>query len=509
MNEIRINNSRLKLVKLEQSSEYVAFDKTEMKYQFVAEFKHLSEDANSLYPIKLNIITVYGMKSMKTADERSEYWVIKKSKEKFSVEEYTIEDLKKIMLFINATLYYSYIDTAEILVQATKEEDVINGFYRAYGYTSISKYRGELIHKVNDNEWKPKMFTGILPVIEYTRDKYSIQKLLSELVEDNAEILIDKDLVGEYNRIGKKVIYKDDFIDDNSKWQKVTGILGNQQRANLSLSIDQNVIVNIPDNPFDIAPGGYSYKRKSCICIIKDGLLNQKYLGVKVSPKFAGKLKRLKIVVAELMRENEYCINLSYLPIISKSWLREISPIYLANLEVNLKLTSIALEYLDIYHPEKKQEQLGDKEKFLQSIGIFGEYYIPINTTTSRSGERNYSVGVIKTSIPEFPTNKQSRLENYRLYHDYYNNSTCNKVIKNYFDSIKINQNSEELRKTLRKENKRYLTEMRDRKFQMIMRKVCRFSSGELIENKSVLVNCHNCTFNVSWKFDEKLITEG
>lgn len=89
------------------------------------------------------------------------------------------------------------------------------------------------------------------------------------------------------------------------------------------------------------------------------------------------------------------------------------------------------------------------------------------------------------------------------------NNSTCNKVIKNYFDSIKINQNSEELRETLRKENKRYLTEMRDRKFQMIMRKVCRFSSGELIENKSVLVNCHNCTFNVSWKFDEKLITEG
>ena len=118
-------------------------------------------------------------------------------------------------------------------------------------------------------------------------------KLLHELLEDNASILVDPNLIGDYNVISKRKADRRNNKIQTDSWSKIFGLTKNKTRANISISYNAKTIVQIPNNPYNIIPGGREIDVKKSICIIKDGRLNQERIGIKASPKLIGKLKKI------------------------------------------------------------------------------------------------------------------------------------------------------------------------------------------------------------------------
>ena len=519
--EIKINDSRLKLVCLEPNVTSplndkitVKFDKKKMKYQFIGLVEN--DGTKDIY----SIVHCGGVSKKTIArqyEKFPEIWYIGKGDRRYSVdeEEYTQEELKLIIAFIFWTVQNEFLDTAEILCHATKDSKIIKGFYGMYGKTGKNNYLRFLLDILKyERNYEVTPIEGYIPRC-YDRNRYSIQKLIKELIEDKSKILVDPELIGRYNRITGEKLKKESGKIDNTKWYPITGILGNRTRANISLQYNSDILVNIPQNPYDIAPGTYKFKKKTSLCIIKDGQLNLSCIGATLSPKLAGKLKRLGFISSDLVRDGEYLIDLTRLPVISKSWIRGISSNYLARLEVDLKLSTYVLEYINTIYPPvgEKDNEKSDREKFLNSLGIYGDMFIPCNKDFERNStySRYRTVELIST-ISNLNLSKGSRAMSYEYYHSG-NKAYGDYFLNQYFDYIDIEKKCQsDLEGTRNEWSQKVRTlekEMRDRKFQIIMGKKTRFTDGnDFIDSvtKTIEIIPGGRKVSVSWKFKEVTI---
>ena len=521
-NELKINDSRLRLVKLEKSEAgIVKFDKEKLKYQFLLQVGNESDECIG-GPWSVKRVDGYrGAISVPRSNFYNPYrevWCLEKAPLRYNPgeETYTTEERKLMMCFLGATVGNHFFDTAEALAQAIGDDKVVRGFYGMYGKEGIKNYMKFLADQISDDSWEPQPFTGIITK-GYERNKYSVQKLLQELIEAKAEILVDPDLVGEYKRIGPKTV--DNFIEsqDKSRWMRVEGVLGNKKRANISVTFYSPVIIDIPENSVGVPKGPMECIRKTSLCIIRDGFLNMKYLGIRgITPKEIGKLKRLGLVSGELLGKGEYVINLTKIPVISKSWIREVSSNWLARLEVKYELAKITEEYLETvygFSEEKEKAKKSEKEIFLETLGIHdGNYYIPYNGAVKKtvSKEEEYKTVELVTEISGLPKKKRDRTGEYSLYHDQKTRGFCGKVLREYFDMIGIDSiASLEYLKKVKGEKKKLEIELRDRKFQIIMGKKATFSdTREYIDSgtpKKVEI-VPGVMVGVTWKFEEKII---
>ena len=516
--ELKINDSRLRLVKLEKTEVgIVKFDKEKLKYQFLLQTRNKS-GAGSPWSVK-RVDGYRGAISFPLAfyNAWDEVWCLEKAPIRFGPkeEEYTDEERKLLMCFLGAIIENRYLDTAETLAQAVGDDRIVRGFYSMYGKNGIREFIENIKKWIFDEDWEFKPFTGIITK-GYEKNKYSIQKLLQELIDSKAEILVDPNLIGEYKRIGPKTM--DSFIEsqDKSEWVKVEGILGNKRRANISITFNSPIIIEIPENQVGIPAGPMKCIRKTNFCIVRDGFLNMKYLGVRISSKLGGKLKRLGLVSGELLGKNEYVINLSKIPVISKSWIREVSSNWLARLEVNYELAKITEEYLKTVYcfgEEGEKKKKSEKELFLETLGIHdGNYYTPYSGTVKKasSGVEEYKTVELITKISGLPTKKKDRLEEYNLYHDPKTKKLCNKYLREYFDFLGIDLvASPEYFKKIKEEKKKLEIELRDRKFQIIMgKKTVFYDTKEYIDSgtpKKVEI-VPGVMVGVTWKFEEKTI---
>lgn len=472
--EIKINGSRLKLVPLNvqpsDSKVYVLLNKKRMVYQFFISIKENNYYQNYSY---CRVVGKYPSRCV-----NSQFWCIEKGDQRYDGETYTQDEFKIIVSFLHATVSYHYFNTAEALAFATRDENIITKFYKMYGKKGISEYLSFLKFKILDpNLSSPYKITPIQHNIPkcYERNKYSIQTLLDELLESKAQILVDPDLIGKYEKIGKKVCddTNKNMTREDDKWVNIKEIVGNKERANISLSFESNVFVSIPANPYDIPQGNHEFKKICSMCIIRDGLLHQSMLGVRIPSKFAGKLKRLGVISSELLYKNEYLLDLTKLPIISKARIREVSSVSLAKLEVNYALSKTVLKYINQFYPKKKVEK-SDKEKFLNSLGIYGEYYRPLKSNQIVKDNLYQTTNIVSTI--NYIKDDESK-----FFTEYHNGSGySNMVLGKYFDSIDIEgrciSDLENFRKEYEEKVKIYNQRLRDIKFDLIMRKVVKFN---------------------------------
>ena len=518
-NELKINDSRLRLVKLEKSEVgIVKFSKEKLKYQFLLQVGNESDDCIG-GPWSVKRVDGYkgaiSISRSKFYNPYREVWCLEKAPLRYGPREetYTTEEKKLMMCFLGATVGNHFFDTAEALAQAIGDDRVVRGFYGMYGKEGIKKYMKFLANQISDDAWEPQPFTGIITK-GYERNKYSIQKLLQELIESRAEILVDPDLVGEYKRIGPKTV--DTFIEsqDKSRWMRVEGVLGNKKRANISVTFHSPVIIDIPENNVGVPKGPMECIRKTNLCIIRDGFLNMKYIGIRgITPKEVGKFKRLGLISGELLGKGEYVINLSKIPVISKSWIREVSSNWLARLEVKYELVKITEEYLETVYGFSEENKKSEKEMFLETLGIHnGNYYTPYDGVVRKAiGKREeYKTVELVTEISGLPKKKRDRIGEYSLYHDPKTRNLCMKSLREYFDMIGVDSiASLEYLKKIKGEKKKLEIELRDRKFQIIMGKKATFSdTGEYIDSgtpKKVEV-VPGVMVGVTWKFEEKTI---
>ena len=275
------------------------------------------------------------------------------------------------------------------------------------------------------------------------------------------------------------------------RWAKFNGVSGNRTRANISINTLSKVKVEVPENDKGVEPGERELWALRSFAIVVDGKLNMEELGFKTyNGKLIGKLKRLGIIEPMLF-EGEYVVDLTKLPIFPKR--TPISSYQLGVAEYDVRISDIRCKFISLllYRLEKKLEELPRKIKepeeekseetvFLESLGIYGDYYYPGKTKTTES-QTSYQATEIIGKVEGIPNDLYPNLRNY------INTGSCkNAVISQALkDLAKLREVKDlvRLKRTLdvnemvRKKN---IKTLRDLKFRVISSKTLTLSDKQL-----------------------------
>lgn len=492
--EIKINNSKLKIVQLDYISsqnEIRVNYKKSLRYQFI-----LMTDPIGSSVYYWDLLDVKGKYKIKIKPGKYENaWVLVETRgiPNYIDQEYSLGDLKVILAFIGALNMDYSLEVVELLCHATKDSTVISGFYNSYGREDINDFKNLIITLIKDEFYYPKICDKSWP-LSYKSYRYSVQKLITDLVEDKASLLIDPELIGTYENISDYRSKTENLIKDS--WCPIIGLVGNQERANISLKYLTKTKINIPENEFGIEPGEKDYNTIKTICLLKDGKLNHSKLGIRISSKLSRKLKHLDIIKLDLIYKNDYLIDISNLPVISKDWLIGCSDLFLGRLEAKKRYSKTILEYLNYISPVEKD--ISREEKFLQSLGVYEGIYFPdrLFIKSSKESTNKNFVSIVKY----YPGNSNIRKENYA---EYSRTKNCkNDNIKSFLDSVDFTQNLDDLKSFWNNQYNKICNEIRERKFQLIMLKSGKFNNGVFIDLVSKKIELTPGSYlEVCWKF--------
>lgn len=301
--------------------------------------------------------------------------------------------LEYLKVFNNREDYDPYFES---MIYALGDTEIIDKYERSFGPKCNVGVKNLILSK-NTEDLKP--YTRVphsVTISDDTRD-YTIIDLMEDLVKDKSKILVDRELLGTYNRITKQVIDKSKLSSkvDYEEWNKIIGLVDNSKRANLSLSYVVPVSIEVPENTFNIPSGRKELSSIRTVCIIKDGTLWTPKIAIKVnSLDFKNKLKQLPAFECNIVFDDELILDLTKMPIRQK----ESGSIkdMLRNVEKNLAIGAIQLNYYDklVYKfknsiavvPDKiPKPVITDEEKFLHSLGIYGNTYIPRSTKSVKT----------------------------------------------------------------------------------------------------------------------------
>ena len=401
---ININGSKLRITQLNFSkgdSAILGIDKKSLRYQRVLFTSPRSSD--------VTVLPVYGpdliIPSQIKKAGYTEAWVIEKTDTKYTKEKY--DGLEKdVMLKWVIQLFPSKLDTAEILVRAVDYGNVTRKFYESYGTDLIREFYG-LVNLILDGMEKGTGKSDKKFAPHYIAPKYNILSLMKDILSaKDVKIYTDPDLIGLYKRISRKLKLSGTIVPD--KWCKVVGLVGNRTRANLSLSYQTAIKVEVPENEFGVTAGERELKTNRSFCIVKDGVVWSKWLGIKTkNTTLVRKMRAAGIIKSGIVYSDEYLVNLEALPAISRNEIRFVSSRKMAGLEAYIMLDKIGYawarrrEYMEKKSlsvcPKLPQPTIPDSEKFLHSLGIYGDTYVPPKTETevTRSYEAYEVVGKV------------------------------------------------------------------------------------------------------------------
>ena len=503
--EIKINGTNFKFVQLTdycKGSEYVLIrseTKRKMYYQrifFTDDVRDWTESSCFEYISTVNFVGNCYIPAFIRNYLQTAWILIKEKGKRFENIEYNSEDIKLLLSFAGSSLF-DYISLTESLLLATRCQNLIQTFYQAFGEERKSNFK-ILLKVIISREGELEKYdflskNAITPI--YKRSRYSVCSLLDDLIKDNSKILMSDDLLGTYKNIS--VSFNDD-IKEKEEWSNIVGLLGNKTRANLSISINQKVEIDIPKNDFGI-DSKYLANFKKSYCIIKDGILWQKRLAVKVSKKLETKLRRYKgLVTDNLLMDGEILLDLSRLPIVSKSKIHSFSINNLSELAAKEKLSHFAIEYLE--YISKDVCKVTDKEVFLSTLGIdkYGNYS-PC-TINKKSEVDSYHVSTIN---PRFIDNSGFGLSKTKRKY-YYDLIQNNLYLRGDFNSVFYDvseflfkqvisklttENINEQKRYWIEENKKVNKQLRSEIFKLIMTKNLKFDHNNSKNKQKILYN--------------------
>jgi len=420
--------------------------------------------------------------TIKVSPDYDEAYVIVKTDE-IKTTKYDEGDIRIIKCFIH---HFSGIKP-EITEKFCKAigYNILADYHKAYGLKGLADFRARLFEKNPVKIGRPDAMC-------YGRPRYSILSLVTDfmaLEKGALQIFTDPELIGKYKRISRKV--EDGSMVMRDRWAKFNGVSGNRTRANISINTLSKVKVTVPENEHGVEPGERELWALRSFALVVDGKLNMEELGFKTyNGKLIGKLKRLGIIEPMLF-EGEYVVDLTKLPIFPKR--TPISSYQLGVAEYDVRVSDIRCKFISLllYRLEKKLEELPRKIKepkeekseetvFLESLGIYGDYYYPRKTKTTES-QTSYQTTEIIGKVDGIPNDLYPNLRNY------INSGSCkNAVISQALkDLAKLREVKDlvRLKRTLdvnemvRKKN---IKTLRDLKFRVISSKTLTLSDKQL-----------------------------
>lgn len=371
----------------------------------------------------------------------SEYYVILKTGTKETKISYT-EDEKKVLVSVFSGVADEFrLDTAEILCHAIGNKELLTTFYSDYGkMNDTRKLCSELLEKSKILE--SKGVSDKFP-FQYQRPRYSIYELVQDLIKEKASICTDPELIrGSYKKISRGLEKTSEFVGD--AWNPIVGQSFNKTRANLSITYLCSVKVDIPENEFGVKARQKELKTLKSICVVKDGKVCNTSFGVRITSKtLERKLKSAGIVSSNLVYSGDFALDIEKLPVISKSKLSAVRTFDLATAESWYRLSDIALEYLRRRQyketkglkevPDKIEEEKTPQEQFLESLGIYGDYFYPDKKASSKISNVYYTTELI-SNIKTIPTRETCTKNITKLL----NSLKCNKFVSDFLEAFVI-----------------------------------------------------------------------
>lgn len=513
MKEVLISGSRFKVVSYDVIPGRENFNlpnKKGMAYQFLVGYDRADYQSVRRYDTsgKSSII-----------NQSAHLLAVEKTKVRNQPQQYEREDLNLILMCLSGAPMY-FLELVEALVLATKDQPLIKMFYKTYGSENIINFKKECVQIVANNMWQPEVDIAAHYPCAYKKGRrYSIYRLVQDLVEDHAKILTDPDLIGAYERItASKKQRPEEVKVVEDQWQEIHSLVGNKTRANLSLQFTSYVDVTVPENDLGVKPG----PRRNLECIktfslVKDGVLNMPLIAAKVSDKLAHKLRAVGCIKMKLIYKNSLLLDLSSIPVISKGDMKKFDSDDLGSAEMDLFVSNMAIDYLNLKKNQsyvrktKSKKNISPQELFLRKLGIFDDKYYPQNEIGVREG-RNYQTTELLTSIERVPSDSGQVFSAIRSYvKDGAIDKNCVKNAVNRTNLEWILANIDKLAWDLDKWkafNKSANNKLRDMKFQIIMSKVANFyeSKKPYVGKKKARVQLFedpNRSVDVKWRFKD------
>ena len=478
---MKIKNSRLELERLNDLSDISkVMARKDLRYKTIYAIfpnREFIKDACHSVSFKGNYkIDPSDEAILKSFDE---YYIITTNGTKDSKVTYT-EDEKKVIVAIVSGLVNEYrLDTAELLCHALGNRELLQTFYSDYGKMLEMK---ELTYKLINSERIStiKNADKLFPH-QYQRSRYSIYELVQDLVDCKADICLDLDLMGKFEKISRSLEKTSEFVGDS--WNPIVGKSFNKTRANINLTYIGTVKVEVPENEFGVEPGPRELKTLKSICLVKDGKVCNSSFGIRVkSSKLAKKLKAAGVIKDDLVCSGEYMVDITNLPVISKSKISNIRSFDLATAEVKYRLCDIAIEYLRRrdYMESKKLDKLPEKidftekttdpaERYLESLGIYGNYFYPDKKVGNV--QKVYDTTELISNIRTIPTKETCTKNITKILNG--STSRCNPFVYDFLNScvipeIKPGMTYEKLIKIWETRKNSYRDTIRDLKFRLI-----------------------------------------
>ena len=491
---ININESKLSIIKIDTfdkgDTTITGIDKTKLRYQVVLLTSPDTEQTAVLPVLGGGLVQI-----PRSCRQFKEAWIMETGTTKWKKEKYD-GIAKDVMMKWMKALYPSRLDTAELLCHAIGYGNLLNEFYSTYGTEMIRDFYKHIDSIIDGAEHGTKSVKKYAK--QYVASKYSCYDLLRDIIEaKDVQIYTDSDLLGKYRRISRGTLTGASLIPD--RWCKAIGIVGNRTRANLSISYDSNVTVEIPENTFGIPAGPKELTSTRSFCIIKDGVLWSRRLGIKTKNQtLLRKLRNSGVIEMGLVYDDEYLLDLSRIPVISCSKTRHISSYTMASAE--LKVEYSRMGYLFSLYKERA-ERLGIKaektpaakptpeEQFLHGLGIYGDKYIPPKTTAA-AVESTYESIEIVGNLSGFLKDPAGQIIKYintgKSDYEY-----VNEILKSVEEKhTKSGRTWAEEIKFWDNENGKRIKILRDLKFRFILGKTLKFSDNpNKVENVRVEVH--------------------
>jgi len=340
INEFKLRGLKLKVVKLEYGS--IREQKKRLFYQQAVAIKDGTTEGY-FYSLcgKFDLSVNPGFT----------YYAIEKTKDVVERSEYSEEEIKILLLFLETSILSLQIPRhAEFLVRALNDDTLTSAFYDRVDYADLKSRITYLREHTEDYKWAG---SSEVHVEQYNRRRYSIYQLVNDLVRDKSSVCIDPELF-EYKKISIGVVREEDKEDI---WGTVIKKQGNLERANLG------ILYKCPSTG----------SLMSC-CIVKDGAVWTKNLIVRVnSPSLIKKLYGAKIVSEKLLVfKNELILDLTKLPVIGKQYLSRVTEESYLSACLNCQIQERAWEM--VKKEEKEKTGVKEKKEYKPSTS---SYYAP------------------------------------------------------------------------------------------------------------------------------------
>lgn len=201
-----------------------------------------------------------------------------------------------------------YLAPVEAIIGNTGDKELIECFYKST--RSIENIRGLLVSRLASKEPVSTYTNKVASFTNVKYNRYSITNLIEDLVADKASLIMD-DSIYKYNWQSRIIAGYGNIkpiIESGELYPvyQISGVQGNQARANLSLKFDFKV-------NYDAGTSIKILEVSRNLLLIQDGLRFQNMIAVRTSKNLKKKLKRLGLVDAELPRQTDYIISLKTL----------------------------------------------------------------------------------------------------------------------------------------------------------------------------------------------------